>query len=112
MKANAFDNFDDDVAQLISRLEKLASREPSTASSLSKVTKRLKHLQRRPSSVTDSISSFTSEEGSVCLLQQHEEYIIDMKRELAAIRNELLSENSMKHWERVCSTIHYGTPFR
>ena len=37
------------------------------------------------SSVTDTISSLTSEEDNVCLLQQYEEYLIDMKRELAAI---------------------------
>ena len=52
------DNFDSDVAQLITRLERLASRKTSTDSNLSKIaTKRLKHLQRGLSSVSDNINS-------------------------------------------------------
>ena len=86
------DNFDDDVAQLISRLEKLVTKVPSTGSSLHKVaTKRIKLLQRRLSSVSDSIGSLTPKEDCVCLLQQQEEHLTDMKRELAVVRNELLS---------------------
>ena len=42
------DKFDDNVAQLLARLEKLSSKEPSAGSSLSKsTTKQLKHLQVR-----------------------------------------------------------------
>ena len=41
---DALDNFDDDISQLVTRFERLASREPSTSSCLSEVTtKRLKH---------------------------------------------------------------------
>ena len=88
------DNFDDNVAQLLARLEKLSSKEPSAGSSLFKsTTKQLKHLQKGLSSVSDSVSSLAPEDN-VCLFQQHKERLTDMKRELAARRRELLSADS------------------
>ena len=88
------DNFDDDTAQFITRLEKLASKPPSTGPSTSMVAiKHLRHLQRRLSSVSDSIRSLTSEEGNVCILQQHEEHLSEMKLELGSVRHDLISSN-------------------
>ena len=89
---DTLDTFDDDVAQLVSRLEKLATKMPAVGSSVPKVTtKRLKHLQKRLSSASDTISSLAPDEDHVCLLQQHEEQLTDMKREHGVIRNEVLS---------------------
>ena len=55
--------------------------------------------------MSNSISSLTPEEDNVCLLQQYEEHLTDMKWELAAVRHELLlaeyedmPEKLMNHW--------------
>ena len=89
-----FDNFDDDVAQLVTHLERLAAKRSSTGPSACAVAiKHLRNLGRRLSSVSGDIGSLSPGEDNVCVLQQHEEHLSEMKRELASVRRDVISSD-------------------
>ena len=84
------DNFDDKITRLHIGLKKLTNTNAlSKSSNLAKVAvKRLKHLSKRVSEIADSIKSLSDDDDNTCLLQQHQEQLTDMKKELSAITQE------------------------
>ena len=87
------DEHDDVIAELSARIQQLANAcTPSSNPPLRKIASRgLSHLKKALSSVRTAIAS--SEEGSmdVCLLRQYEEELSDCKKQLADVRNSLMS---------------------
>ena len=84
------DEHDDVIAELIQQLANACT--PSSNPPLRKIASRgLSHLKKALSSVRTAIAS--SEEGSmdVCLLRQYEEELCDCKKQLADVRNSLMS---------------------
>ena len=85
------DEHDDVIAELAERIEQLVSLCASISDSLPHriASRRLSHLQNKLSSVSESI---TSSNGTVdtCLLNQYEEQLSAIKRELVDICNGLL----------------------
>lgn len=86
-----FDEQDEDVSQLALRLEGVISTCPASDPSQCKIaTGRLKHLEKRLSSIFSSVTSFPAD-GDVCLLQQFEEQLSDFKTEFSDIHRGLIS---------------------
>ena len=86
------DEHDDHVAQLVIRIEKIVATCSSTDSNQTKIDfKRLKHLEKRLSTVLESISSLPTDDDRICLLQQHEEQLSEFKTEFSEVRRRLLS---------------------
>ena len=90
---NTLDDHDDHVAVLTARIQQLVSAcTPSSDLSLRKIaSRRLSHLQKSLSSVRMAITTSGEEPLDVCLLRQYEEQLSDCKKELADVRNSLLS---------------------
>ena len=85
------DEQDEDVSQLALRLEGVISTRPASDPSQCKIaTGRLKHLEKRLSSIFSSVTSFPAD-GDVCLLQQFEEQLSDFKTEFSDIHRGLIS---------------------
>ena len=82
------DEHDDVVAELAARIEQLVSLCVSTSDSspCRIASRRLSHLQKKLLSVSESITS-SDRTVDTCLLNQYEEQLGDIKRELADIRN-------------------------
>ena len=53
--------------------------------------RKLQHLEKSLSVVSESVSSLSSHSEDVCRLQQHEEQLSYYKKDLADFRNSLLS---------------------
>ena len=84
------DDHDDFVAELSVRIQHPCT--PSSEPSLRKIAaRRLSHLKKALSSVGAAITSSEEESIDVCLLRQYEEQFSDCKKELADVRNTLLS---------------------
>ena len=90
---NTLDDHDDHVAVLTARVRQLVSAcTPSSDLSLHKIaSRRLSHLQKSLSSIRMAITTSGEEPLDVCLLRQYEEQLSDCKKELADVRNSLLS---------------------
>ena len=93
MEQNTLDDHDDHVAVLTAHIRQLVSAcTPSSDLSLRKIaSRRLSHLQKSLSSVRMAITTSGEEPLDVCLLCQYEEQLNDCKKELADVRNSLLS---------------------
>ena len=88
----SLDKHEDEVAQLAVRLERFVIACSSTDINLLKIaTKRFRHLEKRITSVFDSISSLPPDDDNVCLLQQHEESMTELKKELSDVRSSVMS---------------------
>ena len=86
------DTLDDDVSQLIVRLEAFTSREPTAVSSVGKVAlKRLRHLARGLTTISDSINALSDEDDNTCLLLEQQNRLSDIKKELSSLHQESLS---------------------
>ncbi len=76
------DNLDDDVA---ARLEELTAERPPAVDKVANVTfKRLRYLERAFTGVSDNLSSLDTGDNT-CLLQQHQEHLQDLKKELSDV---------------------------
>ncbi len=85
------DDFDDDVAQITARMEELAARRPPAVDKVANVTfKRLKYLERAFAIVSENLSSLDTGDNT-CLLQQHQEHLQDLKKELSDVHQEYMS---------------------
>ena len=85
------DDFDDNVAQITARLEELAARRPPAVDKVANVTfKCLKYLERAFAIVTENLSSLDTGDNT-CLLQQHQEHLQDLKKELSDVHQEYMS---------------------
>ena len=85
------DTLDDDVAQITARLEELAARRPPAVDKVANVTfKRLKYLERAFAIVSENLSSLDTGDNT-CLLQQHQEHLQDLKKELSDVHQEYMS---------------------
>ncbi len=77
------DNLDDDVAQITARLEELAARWPPGVDKVDKVANvTLRYLERTFTGVSENLSSLDTRDNT-CLLQQHQEHLQDLKKELS-----------------------------
>ena len=86
-----FDEQDEDVTQLALRLERIVSSCPSSDPNQCKMASgRLKHLEKRLSSILGNVTSFPVD-GDICLLQQFDAQLSDYKMEFSDIHRSLLS---------------------
>ena len=88
----ALDDHDDQVSELNTRIQRLTSLlTPSSASNLRKSSlRRLARLREKLAGIRASIDVVTDDDDGVCTLQQHEEQIADLKKELKEIQTSLL----------------------
>ena len=89
----ALDDRDDEIAVLAVRVQRLInSCAPSSVSDPRKIaSRRLTYLQKSLSSARDAIRAFSGGDDDVFLLRQHEEQLVDYKKELSDVRSSLLS---------------------
>ena len=86
-----FDEQDEDVTQLALGLERIVSSCPSSDPNQCKMASgRLKHLEKRLSSILGNVTSFPVD-GDICLLQQFDAQLSDYKKEFSDIHRGLLS---------------------
>ncbi len=86
-----FDEHDEEVTQLDMQVDKLISS--GTSSEREQVTvveKSLKHLEKSLSILFGKVSAFSSD-GDICLLQQYEAQLAELKNKLSDARRGLLS---------------------
>ena len=88
----ALDDHDNQVSELNIRIQRLTSLlTPSSASNLRKSSlRRLAHLKVKIASIRGSIEVVTNNDDGVCTLQQYQEQIADLKKELKEIQSPLL----------------------
>ena len=99
------DEHDDTIAALDTRIKRLiaacsSKEEPATHKAASR---KLLHLERSLSSISDAILSLTSE-SEPCLIQQYGEQIHDIKSSLGDTRNTLLSMD-LDSGDKLMSTL-------
>ena len=91
----ALDNHDDLVASMTLRVQKLiASVKPAPDGRVDNrriLARRLKQIQERLSATSDAVGTLTGDSKDVHRLQLHEEQIGDSKKDLSAIKSELIS---------------------
>ena len=90
------DQHDDDVTSLAVRLQKLitaSSATPTNSDHRKVLTRKLQHMEKSVTVMSENVSSLSSRPEDVCRLQQHEEQLSDYKKDLAEIRNSLLSSS-------------------
>ena len=85
------DEHDEEVSRLAIRLEKLSTTCSSSGPDQLKIPlKRLKHLEKALSTVYGGATSFPVD-GDICLLQQYDEQLSELKKEFSDTRHSLLS---------------------
>ena len=84
------DEHDDSIAELAARTEQLIKlcTSASDPSPRRIASRRLSHVKKTLASIVEAVT--TSGKDDTCLLHQYEEQLMDIKRELADIRNSLL----------------------
>ena len=86
------DQHDDHVSQLAARLEKIVATGSSIDSSQPRIAvKRLKNIEKGLSAILTGASSLPSGDDRICLIQQYEEKLSELKSEFSDIRRSLLS---------------------
>ena len=92
----ALDQHDDDVTTLAVCLQQLitvSSTTPTNSDLRKALTRKLQHLEKSLTLVSENVHTLSSRPEDVCRLQQHEEQLSDYKKDLADIRNSLLSSS-------------------
>ena len=85
------DEHDDAISLLATRIEHLISAcTPKESAAQKAASRKLLHLDKSLSSISDAISSLT-DESEPCLIQQYGEQVHDIKITLGDTRNTLLS---------------------
>ena len=82
------DQHDDDVNSLVVRLQQLitvSSTAPVNSDLRKALTRKLQHLEKSLTLVSENINTLSSRSEDVCRLQQHEEQLSDYKKDLADI---------------------------
>ena len=88
------DQHDDDVTSLAVRIQQVITISSATPTNLDQrktLSRKLQHLDKNLSLVSETIKTLSSRAEDVCRLQQHEEQLSDYKKDLADFRNSLLS---------------------
>ena len=87
----ALDEHDDEITTLTVRIKKLASsNDNSDVDSCKVVARRLNRIKRSLSAVGEQITDMASRPSDVCLIKQHEEQLLEIKKELSETSNSLL----------------------
>ena len=85
---------DDDVTALAVHIQQVLTMSSATPTHIDQrmvLARKLQHLEKNLSPVSETIGSLTSHSKDNCHLQQHEEKLSDYKKDLADFRNGLLS---------------------
>ena len=87
------DEHDDEISALAVRLQKLIATCSTIADpDVRKIpSRRLTRLDKSLSSIADQVESLTGDSSNTCLIHQYEEQVSDLKKELASVRDSLLS---------------------
>jgi hypothetical protein len=86
------DEHDDTITELITRMQKVISTcsAPSDPNPRKIQSHRLSHLEKSLSAVGEEIKKLSERSDDTCLIRQHEEQLLDFKREWEHIRKCLL----------------------